>query len=72
MEAAIRQEIGKGSNAEDMSRYFYPQLFEKYHITEKEFKENMKYYARSPKLMQEIQTDMVNRLAKKEEELTNQ
>lgn len=72
VEAAIRQEVGKGAKGEEMSRYFYPQLFEKYHITEQDFKDNIKYYARNPELMQQIQTDMVNRLAIKEEELTNQ
>jgi len=72
IESIIRQEVGKGANANEMSRYFYPQLFEKYHITEQDFKENIKYYARNPELMQQIQTDMVNRLAVKEEELTNQ
>jgi heme oxygenase len=72
IEAAIRQGVGKGQKAEELSKYYYPRLFEKYHITEEDFKENIKYYASQPELMQEIQTDMVNRLSVKEEELTNQ
>jgi heme oxygenase len=72
IEAAIRQGVGKGQKAEELSKYYYPRLFEKYHISEDDFKANIKYYASQPELMQEIQTDMVNRLSLKEEELTNQ
>lgn len=71
MESAIRLEVSRGATDEEMSQYFYPQLFEKYDITEEEFKENIKFYSRDPKLMQEIQTTMVNRLTIKEEELMN-
>ncbi len=71
IEAAIRQGLGKGENAADLSRYFYPKLFEKYNITEEDFKENIRYYSSRPELMQEIQTEMVNRLSHKEEELNN-
>ena len=71
-ESAVRLEIGKGSNSKEISRYLYDQLFEKYEITEADFKENIKYYASHPKKMQEIQTEVVNRLTQKEAALTNQ
>lgn len=71
-EAAVRIEISKGTNTKEISRYLYEQLFEKYGITEEDFKANIRYYASDPALMQEIQTEVVNRLTKKEAELTNQ
>ena len=71
IEAAIRQGLGKGEDAADLSRYFYPELFKKYNITEEDFKENIRYYSSRPELMQEIQTEMVNRLSHTEEELNN-
>lgn len=72
IEAAIRQGVGKGENAEELSSFFYPKLFKKYHISEQDFKENIRYYSSQPELMQEIQTEVVDRLSLKEQELTNQ
>ncbi len=72
VEAAVRVEIGKGAKAEEISKVFYENLFQKYHITEKDFSENIRYYASDPEQMSEIQTIVVNRLTKKESELTNQ
>ena len=71
-EAAVRNEIAKGTNTKDISTYLYRELFDKYDITEEDFKDNIRYYASDPELMQEIQTEVVNRLTKKEAELTNQ
>jgi len=71
-EAAVRIEIGKGAKSKEISRYLYDQLFQRYGISESDFKENLRYYASDPSKMQEIQTEVVNRLTKKEAELMNQ
>jgi len=72
VEAAIRVEIGKGADSKEISKFYYENLFKKYHITEKDFQDNIRYYASNPEQMSEIQTVVVNRLSKKEAELTNQ
>jgi len=71
-EAAVRIEIGKGANSKEISRYLYDQLFAKYEISETDFEANIKYYASHPKKMQEIQTEVVNRLTLEEATFTNQ
>ena len=71
-EGAVRSEISKGGKSDEISRYLYEQLFEKYKISEADFKANIKYYASDPEAMQEIQTEVVNRLSLEESKLMNQ
>jgi hypothetical protein len=71
-EAAVRIEIGKGADSKEISAYLYEELLEKYGITPTDLKENVRYYSSDPQQMSEIQTNVVNRLTKKEAELTNQ
>ena len=71
-EAAVRIEIGKGADTKEISAYLYEELLKKYGITTTDLKENVRYYASDPQQMSEIQTEVVNRLTKKEAELTNQ
>ena len=71
-EGAVRLEVGKGAKSKEISAYLYQQLFDKYGISEEDFEANIKYYASDPELMQEIQTEVVNRLTLEESRLTNQ
>lgn len=72
IESVVRLEVGKGADSKEVSLYLYDQLFKKYGITEADFKTNIRYYASDPQKMQKIQTEVVNRLTKKEASLTNQ
>ena len=72
VDGAVRIEMSKGVNSTDISRYLYDELFKKYEITYEVYLENLDYYALDPLVMQEIQTEVVNRLTKKESTLTNQ
>ena len=71
-EGAVRIEIGKGVKSKEISAYLYQQLFDKYGITKDDFEANIRYYASDPEVMQEIQTEVVNRLTLEESKLTNQ
>ena len=51
-----------------ISREYYDQLFEHYHITDSIFMQNMRYYTRQPATLEKIMDSVMNRLTKEQSE----
>jgi deoxyadenosine/deoxycytidine kinase len=51
-----------------ISREYYDQLFEHYHITDSIFVQNMRYYTLQPATLEKIMDSVMNRLAKEQSE----
>lgn len=51
-----------------ITREYYDQLFEHYHITDSIFVQNMRYYTRQPATLERIMDSVMNRLSKEQSE----
>ena len=68
-ESAIVIEQSRNKNIDIFSTYYYDSVFKKYKISRKQFEENLKYYAKKDDDFNEIFTQVINILSRKQSEV---
>jgi hypothetical protein len=64
LEAALKVVKKKGTTDQQMSVFYYQQLFTKYHTSEKRFFANLNYYRAQTEIFYELYGDVVRELEK--------
>ena len=69
-EAAILYQNSRGNISESKAPEYYQYIFQKHHITEKQFRESFSFYVSQVELMDKIYEDVINEISKKQAEIT--
>ena len=68
-ESAIAIHQNRNNNIDIYSNYYYNSIFKKYKISRKKFEESLKYYAKKGDDFNEIFTQVINILSRKQSEV---
>jgi hypothetical protein len=66
LEAALQAKSSKGTDIENMKRFYYPKLFSKYRISESRFRKNLEYYEEDPEHFSKMYENVVEQIEKRE------
>src|SRR5436190_14960235 len=70
-EASILYQNNKGNIVEAKAKNYYRFIFEKHHITEKQFRESFEFYSGRPELMDKLYEGVIIEISKRQAEQSN-
>jgi ABC-type Zn uptake system ZnuABC Zn-binding protein ZnuA len=71
-EAATTYKQKQGKDIKYYSSHYYNLIFKKYNISKEDFEKNLAFYSQNIEDIDEIYTEVINRLSKKQSQVSNE